>query len=68
MERRRALDPDDLALMIRIAKDREALINELQKALETNQIEEAIRLAWRVCGREESDASKSDRGSTAIHP
>ena len=66
MERRRALDADDLGLMIRIAKEREALIAKLQKALENDQIEEALQLAWKICGREGRDA-KPDRGNPALH-
>jgi hypothetical protein len=64
---RRPLDSDDLSLMIRIAKEQAALVDDLERALKANQVDEIIRIGWLICGREASDASKPDRSDPTIH-
>jgi hypothetical protein len=57
------LSRGDLEEIIRIAKARGALLDELQKALEANDEREVMRLARKVCGMDEGDDERleSDR-------
>lgn len=64
-EKGRPLDAEDLQLMVRIAKEQAALIDELERALEANQIEEIVRIGWMICGR--YDVSEPDRRDSSLN-